>query len=82
MAGKGDHPAPRLEDPDLSEMRVFGRNPAEIVPHASDYARYLGLGNLRKGALQVAAGALGDAEKGADAAPQRTADRRGAIERQ
>ena len=63
-------------------MRVFGREAAEIIPHASDNAFNLGLGKSGKGAADVAPSVLGDGEKRANAARQRTAEGRRAIERQ
>ena len=63
-------------------MRVFGREAAEIVPHAGDDARNLGFGKLGKGAADVAPSMFGDAQKGANAARQRTAERGSPIERQ
>jgi hypothetical protein len=63
-------------------MRVFGRKAAEIVPHAGDDARGLGLGKLGKGAADVAPSMFGDAQKRANAACQRTAEGGSAIERQ
>src|SRR5712672_901752 len=63
-------------------MRVFGRETAEIVPHAGEDARDLCPGKLGKGAADIAPGMLGDAQKGADAACQRTAESGSAIERQ
>ena len=63
-------------------MRVLGRVAAEIVPHAGDDARDLGLRKLGKGAADVAPSVSGNAEKGANAARQRTAEGGRAIERQ
>ena len=63
-------------------MRVFGRDAAEIVPHAGDDARDLGLRKLGKGAADVAPSMFGDAQKRANAACQRTAEGGSAIERQ
>src|SRR5438270_3154078 len=63
-------------------MRVFGREAAEIVPHAGDDARDLGLRELGKGAVEVAPSMFGDAQKRANAACQRTAEGGSAIERQ
>ena len=45
-------------------MRVFGRDTAEIVPHAGDDARDRGLRKLGKGAANVAPSMFGDAQKG------------------
>lgn len=75
-------PPARLKDADLPQMRVFGRDAAEIVPHASDDACDLGLRKLGKGAADVAPSMFGDAQKGANAACQRTAEGGSAIERQ
>ena len=63
-------------------MRVFGRDAAEIVPHVGDDARDLGLRKLGKGAADVAPRLFGDAQNGANAACQRTAEGGSAIERQ
>jgi hypothetical protein len=76
-----DSPAP-LEDADFQQMRVFGRNAAEIVPHAGDDARDLGLRKFGKGVANVAPSIFGDAQKGANVPCQRTADGGSAIERQ
>jgi len=63
-------------------MRVLGRVAAEIVPHAGDDARDLGLRKLGKGAADVAPSVSGNAEKGANAACQHTAEGGSAIEGQ
>src|ERR1700730_15345175 len=63
-------------------MRVFGRKAAEIVPHSGNDARDLGLRKLGKGAADVAPCVFRDAQKGANASCQRTAEGGGAIERQ
>ena len=63
-------------------MRVLGRKAAEIVPHAGDNARDFGLRKLGKGTADVAPSTFGDAQKGANAACQRTAEGGSAIERQ
>src|SRR6516162_10128738 len=63
-------------------MRVLGRVAAEIVPHAGDDARDLGLRKLGKGAADIAPSMFRDAQKGANAACQRTAEGGSAIERQ
>src|SRR5271165_3014583 len=63
-------------------MRILGRNPAEIVPHAAYGMRDLGFRKLRQGAADVESGALGNAEPGANTARQRAADGRRPIERQ
>src|SRR5215831_14751704 len=63
-------------------MRVFGRDAAEIVPHAGDDTCDFGLRKLGKGAADVAPSMFGDAQKGANAACQRTAEGGSAIERQ
>src|SRR5215472_9874945 len=63
-------------------MRVFGRDATEIVPHAGDDARDLSLRKLGKGAADIATSMFGDAQKGANAACQRTAEGGSAIERQ
>src|SRR6516162_5735294 len=63
-------------------MRVLGRDTAEIVPHAGDDARNLGVRKLGKGAADVAPSMFGDAQKWANAACQRTAEGGSAIEGQ
>ena len=63
-------------------MRVFGREAAEIVPHAGDDTRDLDPRKLGKGAADVAPSMFGDAQKGPNAACQRTAEGGSAIERQ
>src|SRR5437879_2509308 len=63
-------------------MRVFGRDAAEIFPHAGDDARDLGLRKLGKSAADVAPSMFGDAQTRANAACQRTAEGGSAIERQ
>src|ERR1700730_2660495 len=63
-------------------MRVFGRDAAEIVPHAGEDACDLGLRKLGKGAADVAPSMFGDAQKGSNTACQRTAEGGSAIERQ
>ena len=63
-------------------MRVFGRDTAEIVPHAGDDARDPGLRKLEKGAVDVAPSMVRHGREGANAARQRTADGGSAIEGQ
>ena len=63
-------------------MWVFGRDAAEIAPHAADDVPDLGLGKLGKGAADVAPSKSGNAEKGANAARQAAADGGSAVERQ
>ena len=63
-------------------MRVFGRDTAEIVPHPGGDAGDPGLRKLGKGTADVAPSTFGDAQKGANAACQRTAEGGSAIERQ
>lgn len=75
-------PPARFEDADLPQMRVFGREAAEIVPHAGDDARDLGLTKLGKGAADVAPSLFGYAHEGANTACQRTAEGGSVIERQ
>lgn len=62
-------------------MGIFSREAAEIVPHAADDPRNLGLGKA-EGHTDVAPSMFGDAQKGANPARQRTAERGRAIERQ
>lgn len=61
-------------------MRVFGRDTAEIVPHAGDDARDLDLRKLGKGTADVAPSMFGDAQKRTDAARQCTAEGGSAVE--
>jgi hypothetical protein len=63
-------------------MRLFGREAAEIVPHAGDDVRDLGLTTLRKGAADVASSMFENAQKRASTACQRAAESRSAIEGQ
>src|ERR1700731_2521246 len=63
-------------------MRVFGRDAAEIVPHAGWDACDLGLRKLGKGVADVAPSMFGNAQKGANAACQRPAESGSEIERQ
>jgi hypothetical protein len=63
-------------------MGIFSREAAEIVPHAADDPRNLGLGKAGKGTTDVAPSMSGDVQKGANPARQRTAERGRAIERQ
>ena len=76
-----DAPA-RFKDAYFPKVRVFSRDAPEIAPHAADEVRDLGLGKPGKGAADVVPSMLGNAEKGANAARQRTAHGGGAIERQ
>jgi hypothetical protein len=63
-------------------MRVFGRDPAEIVPHAGDNTRDFALRKLGKGAADVAPSMFGDAQNRANPARQCTAEGGSAIEGQ
>src|SRR5262249_1536021 len=63
-------------------MRVFGRDAAEIVPHAGDDTCDFGLRKLGKGAADVAPSMFGDAQKGANATCQRTAEGGSPVQRQ
>jgi hypothetical protein len=67
-----DAPA-RFEDADFPQMRVFGRDAAEIVPHADDDARDLCFRQLGKGAADIAASEFGDAEPRSDITGERAA---------
>jgi len=64
-----------LEHADFAEMRVFGRNPAEIIPHPHDYTLNLSSREARKGASEIKPGAFGNAEMGTDTARQIATDR-------
>src|SRR5438128_1031866 len=75
-------PPARFEDTYAPQVRVFGCDSAEVVPHADDDTRDLALGKLGKGATDVAPSMSGDGEKGANAARQRRADGGSAVERQ
>jgi hypothetical protein len=55
-------PAARLEDSDLAQMRILGRNPAQIVPHVGYDALDLDFRKSREGSAQIAPCALGDGE--------------------
>src|SRR5258707_903240 len=61
----------RLDDADFPKVRVFGHDPAEIVPHAGDHARDYGLGKLGKRAAVVAPSMSGAAERRRASAPPR-----------
>ena len=74
--------AARFEDIDLPQMRVFGHDAAEIVPHAGDHARDLVIRKLGKGAAEVSASPVRDPKTGTDMTGERAAESRGAIERQ
>ena len=63
-------------------MRVFGRDAAEIVPHAGDDTPDLSRRKLGKGAADVAPRMFGDAQKEANTARQCTAEGGSAIEGQ
>ena len=63
-------------------MRVFGREAAEVFPHAGNNVRDLALRKLGEGAADVAPSMSGHGEKRANAARQRTAEGGRAIERQ
>jgi hypothetical protein len=54
-------PPARFEDADFPQMRVFGRDTAEIAPHLGRDAGDLGLRKLGKGAADVAPSMFGDA---------------------
>ena len=71
-----------FKDAYFPQVRVFGRDAAEIVPHAGDDTPDLGPRKLGKGTADVAPSTFGDAQKGANAACQRTAEGGSAIERQ
>lgn len=66
-------PAAWLEDPDRPEVRVFGCDAPEIVPHRGDDAADLAGGKLGQGPFQIAPGLAGYAEKRADQAADRAA---------
>ena len=67
-------PPARFEDADFPQVRVFGREAAEIVPHAGDDARDLGLRKLGKGAADVASSMFG--ETGQCGVPARRRERK------
>ncbi len=71
-----------VEDADSAQMRIFGRDPAEIVPHAGNDLRDPGFRNIGQRAGDVEPDAFGDAETRADRARQCAADRRRPIDRQ
>src|SRR6516164_5013754 len=60
-------PPPGLEHTDFAEMRVFGRDPAEIIPHPDDNTFSLSSREARKGGSEIELRAFGNAEMGADA---------------
>jgi hypothetical protein len=72
----------RLKDAEFLEMRVFGRDASEVVPHAGDDARDLGLGQLGKGAAKIKPSPLRNAEMRPDATRQRAAEGGCTIERE
>ena len=71
-----------FEHADLMQMRILGRDPAEIVPNTGNDVFDLGFRKPGQGAADVEPGAFGNAEPGTDRAGQRAADRRRPIERQ
>ena len=75
-------PSGGVEDADFAQMRIFGGDPAEIIPHRGDDARNLGFGQRGQGAGKVEPGAFGDAEPRTDGARQGAAHRRRPVERQ
>jgi hypothetical protein len=75
LEAKRFDPPAGLEHPDFAEMRVLGRDPAEIIPHPDDNTLNLSSREPRKGASEIELGALGNAEMGADPARQIAADR-------
>ncbi len=79
-SGGFDRPV-RREHPDMPQMRVFRRDPAEIVPHAADHALDLRRRKLRQCGTQIAAGAAGDRQTRADPPRRRTAERGGQSQR-
>src|SRR5947209_3660351 len=62
-------------------MRILGRDPSEIVPHAGSDVCDLSVRKLGQRAAEVEPGAFGNAEPRADCARQRPTDRRCPIER-
>src|SRR5579885_3700751 len=80
-ADRLDRPA-RGEHVDAAQMRVFGGDPAEIVPHAADDALDLAGRQGGEGQGEVAPRPPRDAEPRADRPPERAAERRGEAERQ
>src|SRR5215212_8259801 len=76
------NPPSRLENADSAQMRIFGGDATEIIPHGGDNPLDLGLGKLGESAAEVAPGKFGNTEKRPNAARQRTTEGGGAIERQ
>jgi len=75
-------PPARFEDTDAPEVRIFGRDAAEILPHAANDVRDLAFRQTWKSALDIVVRTLGDAEKRTDQAAQGAANSGCAIERQ
>src|SRR4051812_49103526 len=68
------NPPSRLENADSAQMRIFGGNAAEIIPHGDDNPPDLGLGKLGESAAEVAPGKFGNTEKRPNVARQRTTE--------
>jgi hypothetical protein len=51
-------PAAPLEDSDLAQVRIFGRHPAQVVPHAGDDALDLGPRKLGECPREIAPSAI------------------------
>ncbi len=69
-------PAARLEDADVLQMRVFGRDAAEIVPHAANDVRDLALRKLGKARRRLCRARLEMPRDGPISAPVRRQGRR------
>jgi len=77
-----DDATARLVELDLAEMRIFGDDAAEIIPHAGDDGFDTRIVELRHGAMQVDPCALAGAEARADVAGKPAAEIGGVVERQ
>ncbi len=69
-------------DLEFLEMRVFGDDAAEIIPHPAHHKPRLGIAEIWQCALQIDLRALGDAEARTDEPAEPAADRRGGVDRQ
>ncbi len=63
-----------FEHADLTQMRILGRDPAEIVPHLRNDVRDFVVCEFRQGSPDVEPGAFGNPEPRADEARRRAAD--------
>jgi hypothetical protein len=72
----------RGKNADIPQMRVFGGDPSEIVPHPPDDPLDLAFGQFGKGSPQIGPGALRDPEEWPYASRHGAAERRRPFDRQ